>query len=348
MSIDIANLLPGDLIIQYVGTNLTKPDEILGSHAMIFVGEGLGDLPAMVHQIGSGIVYGTHTDVLLPNAPASSDTSATQRKRIVRCKRSDLADTAADYARLWSDRFQIDFSNERAGSSETFENKLRKDWKTPAEVVRVHRRLFDSLGKWRAIKYAARRKGYLCYPGEDDYKGKGMHCSMFAAVCYQVAGLSSVVEAAPDDPNTRVSDKRMWQGGEKALEGLGMNGTDVVMYGAYVRTLQEHDFYDLGKKPSAPKPSPHNIKYVPAASLWRGSTPVSSTNFAALITKGMQVDAKVVKSTSLYQSLCRDPEGWEDLGDLTGEKRPEVGDRTKRLLDRNEQGVQERRRWREG
>ena len=58
-----------------------------------------------------------------------------------------------------------------------------------------------------------------------------MHCSMFATVCYQVAGLAPVVEAAPDDPHTRVSDKRMWQGGEKALEEFKMNQTDVVMYG---------------------------------------------------------------------------------------------------------------------
>jgi hypothetical protein len=344
MSVDIANLLPGDLVIQYMGTNVTKPDEIVGTHAMIFVGEGLDDLPTIVHQMGSGF-YGTHKDALVPNSPTSNDTTMTQRKRILRCKRAELAATAAEYARRWSDRFQIDFSNERAGNSETFENKLRKDWVTPSEVVRVHRRLFDSVGKWRAIKYAARRNGYLCYPGDDDYKGKGMHCSMFATVCYQVAGLDSVVQAAPDDPNTRVSDKRMWQGGEKALEEFKMNQTDVVMYGAYVRTLQEHDFYDLGKKPSSPKSSPQNVKYLPAASLWRGKMSVSSTNWPTLITEGMQVDAKVVKSTSLYQSLCRDADGWEDLGDLTGEKRVEVGDRGTRLKDRNAKAVQERREW---
>ena len=74
MSIDIANLLAGDLVIQYMGTNVMQPDEIVGTHAMIYVGDGLADLPTVVHQVAMSGFYGTHKDALVPNSAADSDT----------------------------------------------------------------------------------------------------------------------------------------------------------------------------------------------------------------------------------------------------------------------------------
>ena len=58
---------------------------------------------------------------------------------------------------------------------------------------------------------------------------------------------------------------------------------------------------------------------------WKGKTSIENANWDELITKGMQVDAKVIKATSLYQSLRQKESGWRDLGDLTGEKRLEDG-----------------------
>lgn len=345
MAVDIANLQEGDLVIQYTGRNNTPPAQIVGSHAMIFIGDDLLGLPTVVHQIGMSGLLGTHHDVLVPNSRPDDDESATQRKRILRCKNAHLATAAANYARSWSERFQVDFGEERAGSSQLFEDRMRKVWTTPDQMTYLHRRLFDSVGKWRAIKYAARRNGYLCYPGEDDYKGKGMHCSMFATICYQVAGLAAVVDPAPDDPGVRVSDKRMWDGGKEALKDMKVGSTDSIMYGLYVKTLNEHDFYESGNAPRSSKPGAPNVKYIPGVSLWRGPTPVSGTNWATLVTEGMQVDAKVIKATSLYQSLCADTKGWDDLGDLVGEKRPENGNRTQRILDRNVAAGKERSAW---
>jgi hypothetical protein len=333
MSIDIAKLEPGDLIFQYIGTDVTEPKAIKSSHAMIFVGGDLGDLPTIVHQIGtSTLPTGTHRDVLVPNSQADTPTASTQRKRVLRCENSDLATRAAEVATKLQKQFQVSFSEDRAGASETFENKIIQEWGDADGLVFMHRRLFQSVGKFRAIKYAARRDGFLCYPGEEDYPGKGMHCSMFAAVCYQVAGLCPVVDAADgNDPRTRVTDKKMFWGGFDERDHLKTQGfkvrneTDWIMYGMYVKTLCEHDFYGISKKDAQRPNLDMSIKYVPSIMYWKGKTSIENANWDELITKGMQVDAKVIKATSLYQSLRQKESGWRDLGDLTGEKRLEDG-----------------------
>jgi hypothetical protein len=345
MTIDITELRDGDLVIQYTGTNDMETSAIVGTHAMIFVEGGLDKLPTVVHQVGASGLRGTQRDALVPNSRPDEGDAYTQRKRIIRCKRADLAASAADYARLWSTRFQVDFNDERGQFSQNFEDKTRKAWTTPEGMVFIHRRLFGSVGKWRAIKYAARREGYLCYPGEEDYKGKGMHCSMFATLCYQVAGLAAVVTPAPRDARVRVSDKRVWSRDKDWLKDSKLHTTDQMMYGLYLDTLREHDLYGMGS-PTPSKPASAHLQFLPGVSLWRGSSPVCSTNFEALITAGMMVDAKVIKATSLYQSLCSDDAGWQDMGDLVGEKTMENPDaRFHRIQQHNRDALDAQRGW---
>jgi hypothetical protein len=58
---------------------VTEPKAIKSSHAMIFVGGDLGDLPTIVHQIGTNTLpMGTHQDILVPNSQADTPTASTR------------------------------------------------------------------------------------------------------------------------------------------------------------------------------------------------------------------------------------------------------------------------------
>lgn len=123
-------------------------------------------------------------------------------------------------------------------------------------MVATHRKLFDEVGKFRAIKFTARRNGDLIYPSETDPRiegNRGMFCSMFVVVCYQVAGLESLVRVAPS--GLRVSDKctakrdllvRFLKSGGT----MGAGEEDRQQFDHYLGRLTEVDPYVLHKSGS--------------------------------------------------------------------------------------------------
>jgi hypothetical protein len=178
-------LLPGDLIFKYSGDQVLHVSVVTSVDATI----GAAD---HAHQINDSKGIGLHETTLAPTfAP----------ELVVRCPSTPLRKAAAELARRWSE-LAMPYSSHRRTAATAHEQKAGGD------VVAIHRKLFDQVGKFRAIKFAARRGGDLIYPSEKDPRiagNRGMYCSMFVAVCYQVAGLQELVDEAPK--GMRVSDK---------------------------------------------------------------------------------------------------------------------------------------------
>ena len=194
-----------------------------------------------------------------------------------------------------------------------FENK------NAVNLVPTQRDLFNKSGKFRAIKYAARRNGGLIYPSEKDPRiegNRGIFCSMFVVLCYQVAGLEGLVEAAPH--GLRVSDKKMEEKDMKRYKkrcAKSVDTTDLLNFEMYLGHLKEIDPYKL----DAENPEGSNkrwlTKYRPSLEFWKSKTSnVESCNWPNIITKGMMVDSKVILPMGLLASLVDDLDAWSPEG----------------------------------
>lgn len=332
MTIAIADLLPGDLVFDFTGTSETRPglvDDVPdGSARMTHVSmvtavdQGAG-FAHHVHQVNRGL-SGTLRSDLIPALKEVGGVAAARQslQRVVRCTRGDLRGRAAELGALWAN-YQMPFAEYREGNAEAME----KACKGAGGLVALQRALFARYGKYRAMKYAARREGMLSYPNEE-HAGQGMFCSMFVAVCYQVAGIEPLVTAAGTAPDIRVSDKKMRPSDlDDAFDGLGARYHDRVRYTSYVQGLHSLDPY--GFKPDAQARAragktrierSEGVSYTPSICFWNfdRERSIENVNWARYLTRGMQLDCKVIHPTGLYLCLADDPKDWQDLGILAG------------------------------
>jgi hypothetical protein len=212
--------------------------------------------------------------------------------------------------------------------------------KHKGDLVKLHRELFQKYGKYRAIKYAARREGFLIYPSEKDSRvpgNRGMFCSMFVALCYQVAGLQELVECPPK--GVLVSDKKMTPAEMKKYEEEALifskehpgwvgdlKQIDLQDFKWYIGQLNEFDPYKLEtgntKFKGAQKNSPQltYATFRPSLEFWKGEMLIFQCPWFKYITKGMMLDAKVIMPGGLLECLEDDKKDWEVMGVLTGER----------------------------
>jgi len=308
-----AGLIPGDLIFKYSGEQLLHVSIVTFSDAA-----GAAD---HAHLLNDAVLIGLH-----------ETTVSTASNLVVRCRHALLRKAAAEFAHRWTD-LAMPYSNFRRRLATAHAEKFND------QLVPTHRKLFDEVGKFRAIKFAARRNGDLIYPSEKDPRiegNRGMFCSMFVAVCYQVAGLQSLVQEAPS--GMRVSDKsapkKELRSFQKSLPKRGPAREDWHQYEQYVGRLKEVDPYVLHTFGSADsklvaaavadapkkKKAPYGASYQPSLAFWRSDRcNVATCDWPQYITKGMMLDAKVIMPLGLLQCLLADADdagGWEVMGIL--------------------------------
>lgn len=320
MPIDISEVQPGDLIFTY-----KTPWERGGisDHVSMCTWTNRGRLAHIVHQIAdpSREAYGTFRTDLVPPKPGGN------ALRVLRCSDFQLALRAAQLAMRWDNQYQLPFADARVMFADKYETGLGTKKKN---VVETHRSLFQQGGKYRAIKYAARRNGYLCYPEEGG--NRSMFCSMFVTVCYQVAGLhmADAVEAQDiRDLRLRVSDKRMKKEDVKQLrKDLTDKKLDFEGYRNYCAFLKDSDPYSMRKDAKLYAESRSRVEqkgleleYLPSIKFWNYTLYASINTFdwQKWITEGMMVDAKVIMPAGLCESLLADEVRWEDKGCLVGQ-----------------------------
>jgi hypothetical protein len=322
MSIDIADLLPGDLVFPYTGTDLATS---VPGHVMIVGKADRMGIATQIHQVAKSMTNsiaetGSQRERLVPNSAKAAGVSGT-RKGVLRCKDDALRSAAAALALTWQSYLKLGFADVRRNHAVLFETKHANRM---ARVAELQQHFFQT-GMFRAIKYAARRKGYLCYPGESGESGQGMFCSMFVVICYQVAGISNYVHPAEvSNPLLRVSDKKMSHEDLESVKKAMSARCDDKELNHYVRhtlALKERNHYRLADVTGTdPKPKQKGLHYQPSISYWdfRKAPSIAGFDWASHITLGMMVDAKVVMPQGLYDSLAADEAGWQDMGDLTG------------------------------
>jgi len=307
----LSDLVPGDLLF---AISATSGEAV---HVTIVTRRMDGGAVRQVHQVEDKKFSGLHENDVVPEGIL-----------VLRCRKEGLGKRAAELAGRWSD-VPAPYSSLRAAIAKGHEASHGKG----DELIQVHRRLFNESAKFRAIKYAARRDGALVAVSERESiaGNKGMFCSMFVCICYQVAGLEHVVRAG--DPRQLVSDKRMLEKElttyRKQFEGAGHDElANLQQYEQYLRHLHEFSPYGLdtdsarfkGKhqtRPRAFKIFP--TKFIPSLAFWCGGR-IDQFNFADCITAGMMLDAKVIYPAGLLACLRNDTAGWEECGFLTGNR----------------------------
>ncbi|MGZ8469678.1 MAG: hypothetical protein ACXW61_09100 [Gemmatirosa sp.] len=321
--IPLSDVRPGDLLFNV----FVRKDELTGElhpagvsgHVTIctFANDAL---VLMTHQVDGKQLKGTWEDQLRPPAATAGN-----QVLVMRCHGSrELAAEAALWARSW-DKFLLPFGSRRRDNATLFEGDAAGE-----ELVAKHRKLFATRAKYRAIKYAARRLGYLCYPGAED-DGQGLFCSMFVSIAYQVAGLvraGAVTAAGREDLHLRITDKRMPPSAIARVAASLPNAPsalDVASFTGYSAALREPNPYGLRGVPPAEaaepaKKGPPGVGYLPSLAFWRFDRHPSIEGFpwAAHVTEGMMVDAKVIMPQGLLASLRADPASWQTLGFVTG------------------------------
>ncbi|HXP09131.1 MAG TPA: hypothetical protein VN828_11575, partial [Acidobacteriaceae bacterium] len=274
-----AQLRPGDLLFTCQGTT-TEHVSIVTSLA--------GEAVREVHEVNSTQGWrGLH----------ENDVNLAIGYFVFRCKNEQLASRAAYWAQRWVNEHPEPFAIHRYAKAVDFEKKHAGD------LVKSQRKLFNKFGKFRAIKYAARREGQLIYPSEKDPRiegNRGMFCSMFVVLCFQVAGIEGEVKVAPS--GLYVSDKKMEKEDMKSYkercEGA-VNKADLRGFEMYLGHLKEIDPYKLKVKNPKGVNKTEGLVYTPSLEYWGGTTNVEACNWPSLITTGMMVDAKVIMPMGL-------------------------------------------------
>lgn len=315
----LKDLQPGDVIL----TTLNQKPPAL--HAQLYEGDTTFE-HTILHAVDDS---GKKLHKLM-----ATSIRASKDYLVFRCKVPTLAVQATAFGKKWA-MYQTPYDNDRKYVKEAFRNVFDNTYSAEA-IPNEMARIFDEKGKFRAIKYATRREETLCYPDEAG-ESRGLTCTMFVILCFQVAALAphvltrTALGKASGTP--RVSDKKLNEGDLLMLDKLvasgKLDGEDLRQYKAYVASLQSGNEYRIDwelsgrDKPEAkvPKPQQLGFLYVPSLFCWNAPVPIRSFSFETTMTKGMMLDSKIATSNHLLLCLDADNAGWENLGFLDGEEK---------------------------
>ena len=274
---------------------------------------------------------------------------------VYRCGRADLVSKAVQYGFRWT-QYQTPYDQERKNLKEGYRNYIAATGKD-SDIPQLMAQLFRERGKFRAIKYAARRSEILCYPNEDG-NSRGLTCTMFGILCYQVAGISKSVwktrELFPGCNMVRVSDKKLTPADieilKKMVQAGKVNSMDCTQYLSYVQTLQSGNEYqidwdlaarDPSKRPASPRLP--GYQYIPSLLCWHSNTPINAFSFEHAMTPGLMVDAKIATSEQWRLCLEKDSKNWTNMGYLDESEKPTFDPQYKAKLDAQTKDAE---RWR--
>lgn len=260
------------------------------------------------------------------------ETQITRARAVRYIGRKPFVADAVSLATRWVG-MEVPYSRERCSAAEYEE----RPFKSAAAFVEAQRQRFFRDGIFRIIKYAARRDTFLSYPKSADDAGQGMFCSMFVAVCLQVAAVKAFVDTETPTATSRISDKKLGAGAFADLQqtyGAGRAYAvtqDLARYGEYTRRGDASIVARPGSEGKA------GVQYRASIEFWKPGTQVSISNFAWAehLTSGLMLDPKLIHPTGLFACLTSDAENWSDLGHVVGEagRSESEHDRAHRLLE---------------
>lgn len=231
-------------------------------------------------------------------------------------------------------RFESPYDKFRIDLKTKFRNSVTRKLGDEGAKRGLMERLFREQGCFRAIKFAARRRQIMCYPGDDESSaGRGVTCCMFAILCYQVAGLVDYVTPIGfNDFDLRVSDKKMTESElKKLIKSMKKtpNNVDVQAYKKYISKLHSKNPYDvdwksLGESRMVRKDGHRarssDYSFLPSLNFWKDpSQPITTLDWDQAITPGLMLDAKIANPEDLFRALSFDASNWKYVGSMAQE-----------------------------
>jgi|GEM_PF-7069801 len=282
-TIDAPSVIPGDVVF----FEAVDPDQPPGSELPPGAGrvhhvEICTNPMEIIGQVDISPDPERGREELRQTRKASLRPNPKHRLIVMRCRTQSLSAAAARYAIAWFDQ-TIPFQRRRVAPSAD-------------EPVRWHRDKFNETGKFRAIRYAARRAGDIHQVDDNRLVTKAMNCSHFVAACFQVAGLENVVAAAP--AGVKVQDKKA----RYSVDEIPIH---------YRTVLNKFALYQ-----AADDANPVSNDSRPGIIYWNfdANGDIDVFDWDTHITKGMRVDSKYVMPKDLLKCLLDDQTAWTMAG----------------------------------
>lgn len=301
----------------------------------------MGDSAASHVEIYTGSSHFANTSVHAVNNPGKAMTKVMANsfraefyKHVFRMKgRPQHLRRSLRQVKRWA-RFESPYDKFRIDLKTKFRNSVTTKLGNEGAKHGLMQQLFREQGCFRAIKFAARRRQIMCYPGDDEsFAGRGVTCCMFAILCYQVAGLVNYVTPIDSkDFDQRVSDKKMTESELKNLIKLMKkypNNVDVQAYKKYISKLHSKNPYQIDWKGLGETPMQRedghrarssDYSFFPSLYFWKDpNQPITTLDWAQAITPGLMLDAKIANPEDLFRALSFDVSNWKHVGSMASE-----------------------------
>lgn len=323
-----------------------KPGDILftmsngeAGHASIYLGSKDGSKLTTAHVVNSG----QYQQLMKTSLPAAEYV-------VYRCKDAKMAELAAHMAENWAS-YHTPYDEQRLEIGTKVSN-VRTQKSAPEnrskDATEACRKDFENTGKYRLVKYAARRGSSINLP-EGKGKGRGVWCAMFALMCYQTAAVTKAGLVKPvvgDGEHRWVSDKYSNPKETKAyFESTAPKKSHIFKYAKYKKSendattcyenyvdkirgkgeFQGHQHKDFHKEVVKDHES-----YSPSIIAWDFAKhgDIQNFDFKAVLSDGLMLEQKTTDPEVFMQALSQDKSMWENLNEQHGNKLLSVANKT--------------------
>lgn len=298
------------------------------------------------NEAGHASIYAPRSGSKLTTVHADNDGSYKQLKKtslptgeyiVFRCKDSKLAELAAHIADNWAiygtpydeQRLQIGTKVYNLRTNTVHQNDRS------AVAAAACRKDFEDTGKYRLVKYAARRGASITLP-EGHGRGRGVWCAMFTLLCYQTAAVAKaglVKSVVGDEAHRWVSDK--YNDPKQTASYFSAN------------TQKKTHFFQFSKQKTAKKATDNFTKHVekthalkefngyehksfhkatvkdhplhtPSLIAWDYEKfgDIKEFDFESILSSGLMLEQKTTDPEILMHSLSQDQRLWQRAGTL--------------------------------
>jgi len=294
-----SDLQAGDLIF-YICPDGNKSD-IADSHVLIYTGDAL-PYRRFAHAVGI--------------ANGMDDIRRTHLSQfdylVIRPKNSQLATRAAQLATDWSDYFfPFDYAREETARSQEKAFSPTPQYFAPHPTAQTQ--AHDAFNPWDVIKYAVRANMMPVLPSQFG-RGKGLFCSQFITLVYQVAAL---IEADCITLPNLSTENEHWPANKYAdirLLDPTIPEADKTAYQAYCQAKEKPN-------PLPPHQTKYHAQFTPAINYWnyKKASAITEFKFNTVLGTGLTISPHTMP-TALFNSLHGDTDHWHVVGKILAQK----------------------------
>ena len=308
-------LKPGDILFTMSGGE--------AAHVSIYLGSDGNNKLTLARAVNSG------------NMKQLMKTSVPPDNYVVfRCKDQKLAELAAHIADSWAS-YNTPYDEQRLEIGTKVYNARTRNFRPEeqkAGSAPAYREDFDETGKYRLVKYAARRGASISVPQENG-KGRGVWCGMFGLMCYQTAAVAKAGLVKPlvgDGQHRWVSDKYHDPvQTQKYFDSNAPKKTQLFKYAKYKKSANEatqnynnyvektrgkDEFVGRQHIDAHKKVVKDHATHTPSLAAWDFAKQgdIRKFDFEPILSKGLMIEQKTADPGIFMHSLSEDSNMWEN------------------------------------